>query len=107
MTVRERTGRPRYIAFVVESPAPVSRTQLLRALQAAQRIRASPLALELTIYGENRGIVRVLHWHQAEAIALLQALRGAPEGFSIKTLRTSGTIRTLKERYFSTRPVEV
>lgn len=100
MTVRARTGRARYIAFIVESAAPVSRPQLLRTLQSAQRGRPSPLEVQLTIYEDNRGIVRIRHRDKEEAIALLRSLGGATEGFSVRTLKTSGTIRTLKERYF-------
>lgn len=103
MTVKNKVGRRRYIAFRIENPSHrfFSRSEVISALNStasARRIKA-PL---LTVFDAQHslGIVRVRHTEKEKAIELLNTIKkiGGRE-VKVVTLRTSGTIKTLRERY--------
>ncbi|HEX2022348.1 MAG TPA: Rpp14/Pop5 family protein [Candidatus Thermoplasmatota archaeon] len=84
MTVKDRVGRTRYVAFRV-APGPVSRHALGQAL---------PPAAKLTRFDGTHGIVRTSHRERdavVEALRAVASVGGAPA--RVETLRTSGTIR--------------
>ncbi len=105
MTVKDKIGRRRYIAFRIETHSTrfFSRDDVISALHRSvsgmqERIRTP----HLTIFDAARGIgvVRVKHTEKEKAIELLNSVKSIG-GREIKmvTLRTSGTIKTLRERY--------
>ncbi len=100
MVVKERRGRRRYIAFKLVSPDKVSAESLLAALISSFSSRGIK-APKLIQFDGRGGIVRVPLDNKNRGVEALNHIRienGFP--FSIETLRTSGTIRTLRERYF-------
>lgn len=101
MTVRDRAGRTRYIGFVLESARRVSREEVVRELEEKLRHRGERVLIQLTVYDGNRGILKVPHKLKAEAIMLLDSLRSAGRDQApvrVRTVVTSGTICTVKER---------
>jgi RNase P/RNase MRP subunit POP5 len=102
MTVRDRSGRHRYIGFTVEARWRVGREELQRALSEAGRVvRGGPVQFNLTIFDGRRGIVKVPHTSKQAAIEAINSIRGlgrdrAPAAF--RTVVTSGTICTVKAR---------
>lgn len=99
MVVKAKRGRRRYIAFVV-SESTVSNEDLLSALNSSfsQIGRKVPKIIQ---FDGSRGIVRTSDVDKEKAIEALNNIsveRGS--SFSLRTLRTSGTLRTLRERYF-------
>jgi RNase P/RNase MRP subunit POP5 len=93
MVVKERRGRRRYIAFNVEPRA--NDESILAYLRcAADRIGVK--APKVIQFDGTFGIVRT---SPAEKEAMIGALNGTGEGFAVRTLATSGTLRTLRERF--------
>jgi RNase P/RNase MRP subunit POP5 len=97
--------RPRYVAFAVRAPVPVSRRAFANALKGRARHEGWPDAdgPHLTRFAYPHGIVRVEHTHLAKARALLPAITLAMEGgtrveFSVETLSSSGTLKALTTR---------
>lgn len=84
MTVRDRVGRPRYVAFRVEG-GPLSRPALSGALPAAAR---------LTRFDGEFGILKTSH-REVEAVrgALASPRSIGGREVQLVTLSTSGTIR--------------
>lgn len=84
MTVRDKVGRTRYVAFRVEGGA-LARPALAGALPATAR---------LTRFDGTYGILRTTHRDRDELLRVLKEPRriGSKE-VRIETLRTSGTIR--------------
>jgi len=96
-TPRERW---RYIAFTIEGGTPFARNDFLGSFLHA--IKGSPLydAFRITVFEGDFGIIKVRHTFKDEAIRALSALesvKGRP--CKIVTLKTSGTIKTLKDKY--------
>ena len=105
MTVKDRIGRRRYIAFRIETPSTrfFSRDDVINALhRRASGMKERIKTPHLTVFDAARGIgvVRVKHTDKDRAIDLLNSIKKV-DGREIKmvTLRTSGTIKTLRERY--------
>lgn len=102
MTVRDKTGRHRYIGFTLESAFRPGREDLGRALSDAGRVApGGPVQFQLTVYDGRRGIVKVSHRQKEAATAILNSVKrtgrdGAP--VTIRTVVTSGTICTVKAR---------
>jgi RNase P/RNase MRP subunit POP5 len=97
--------RPRYIAFELRSPAPVSRRAFTNALKGRARHDgwADADGPHLTRYAFPHGIVRVEHTHSARGRELLQRITWAMEGgarieFVVESLSTSGTLKALTTR---------
>lgn len=93
MTVRDRVGRSRYVAFRVTPP--VDKARLLAALRAAS------VPLRLVEYDGARGLVRCPHLAKDAAIAFLNALLIGPA--RVSTTGTSGTIRKARAKYLAPR----
>jgi RNase P/RNase MRP subunit POP5 len=102
LTVRDRSGRHRYIGFTVEARYRIGRDDILRALSEAGHIApGGPVQFNLTVFDGKKGIVKVPHTAKAAAIAAINGIRGlgrerAP--VAVRTVVTSGTICTVKER---------
>jgi len=97
--------RRRYILFEVEAPRTVERWELIKALQK----KASQMGLDqhddgrpwLTAFNDNRGILRCSHTEKDSAIELLKSITQVGENdelrVEIRTIKTSGTIKKVKE----------
>jgi len=97
--------RPRYVAFTVTAPVPISRKAFANALKGRARHEgwADADGPHLTRYGWPHGIVRVEHTHAAKARALLANVTwamegGARVGLAVRTDSTSGTLKALTTR---------
>jgi len=92
--------RWRYIAFKIEGGAKVARNDFLGAMIAASR--STPLAnsFRITVFEGDFGILKVPHMLKDDAIKVLNSVDSV-KGVACKvvSLKTSGTIRTLKEKY--------
>ncbi len=102
MTVKDRIGRHRYIAFEVSAEPPPSKEEVIRALRRLSRDYPRDMKPWLVFMEGQRGLLRCSHLFKKEAIQLLRDL-DRPEGLGagVKTLGTSGTIRAARERYLS------
>lgn len=93
--------RWRYIAFSVEGELTFARNDFLDSLIHAAK--GTPLAnsFRITVFEANFGILKVPHMLKADAIKVLSmdSIRGA--SCRVETLRSSGTIKTLKVKYRS------
>jgi RNase P/RNase MRP subunit POP5 len=92
--------RWRYIAFEIEGDGPNSRSDFLDALLFTSRKSRMGDSFRITVFENNFGILKVPHRLKDEAIKVLgsmDSIRGSP--CKVTTLRTSGTIKTLKTRY--------
>jgi len=101
LTVRDRTGRTRYIGFVLESSRRVSREDVVRELEDKLRRQGGRGPVQLTVFDGSRGILKVSHRLKVESIMLLDSLRTAGRDQTpvrVRTVVTSGTICTVKER---------
>lgn len=102
MTVRDKSGRHRYIGFTVESQLRPGREDISRALSEAGRVApGGPVQFNLTVFDGRRGIVKVSHIKKDAAIAALLSVKFAGRERSpvkVATVVTSGTICTVKGR---------
>jgi RNase P/RNase MRP subunit POP5 len=102
LTVRDKTGRHRYIGFTVEAAFRPGREDISRALSEAGRVvPGGPLQFNLTVFDGRRGIVKVAHVKKDAAMAALLSVKFAGRDRSpvkVATVLTSGTICTVKER---------
>jgi len=92
--------RWRYIAFTIESAVAISRNDFLDALLFTSRNSPMGDSFRITVFENNFGILKVPHRLKEEAIKVLgsvEAVRGSPS--KVTTLKTSGTIKTLKTKY--------
>lgn len=84
MTVKDRVGRVRYVAFRVEG-GPLSRPALAGLL---------PPVAKLTRFDGTHGIVRTGHRDRDAVVAVLMGLaRVGDREVRVETLTTSGTIK--------------
>jgi len=100
MPKRTPGERWRYIAFAIGSECEVGRADFLNALMGAARQTPLGGAFRITVFEGNFGILKVPHTLKDEAIRVLKSV-GTVRGVacSVDTLRTSGTIKTLKQKY--------
>ena len=102
MTVRDKSGRHRYIGFTVEAPFRPGREDFSLALSEAGRIvPGGPVQFNLTVFDGKRGIVKVPHTKKEAAISALNSItKAGRDRYPVKvaTVVTSGTICTVKER---------
>ncbi|MCU0852157.1 MAG: hypothetical protein MUC90_02715 [Thermoplasmata archaeon] len=94
--------RWRYIAFTVDAEVPYARSDFLDSLMRMSRGTPLSNSFRITVFENGFGILKVPHRLKEEAIDLLSALdvvRDSP--CKVKTLKTSGTIKTLKDKYKS------
>ena len=92
MVVKSKRGRRRYIAF--ETKQKMSDDELIGCLRThfAGAAMAMPKIIQ---FNGNRGIVRVNGTNVDKARTLMN-------NNELKTLLTSGTLLTIRERYFPT-----
>ncbi len=100
MPAKDRSIRWRYVAFSITGEARPARNEFLGALMRAARETNLQDSFRITVYEGDFGILKVPHRFKEDAIAALNSVDDI-EGVSVKvkTLMTSGTIKTLKERY--------
>jgi len=92
--------RWRYIAFKIEGGPRVVRNDFLGALILASKGTPVANAFRITVFEGDFGILKVPHILKEDAIKMLRSVdsvRGST--CKVVTLKTSGTIRTLKEKY--------
>jgi RNase P/RNase MRP subunit POP5 len=92
MVVKEKRGRRRYMAFET-SEVMDAETVSREIISSAVKLGVRPP--KLIQFEGRRGIVRSL---EPEKEATLELINAAV--LPMKTLRTSGTLKTLRERYF-------
>jgi len=93
-------GRWRYIAFKAECDAPFARNDFLGALLSAAKGTPMANSFRITVFEEGFGILKVPHTLKNEAIGLLSSVESVKGSrCRVVTLKTSGTILTLKEKY--------
>jgi RNase P/RNase MRP subunit POP5 len=100
MAAKETRERWRYIAFSIESDTPFARNDFLSALLRATKGSSFYEAFRITVFEGDFGILKVRHRFKQDAIDALSSLdsvMGRP--CRVVTLKTSGTIKTLKEKY--------
>jgi len=83
-----RDFRKRYISFVIDGN--LTRKEMIRHLNRIGKEKG--IALNLTVFEGNRGIVLVKHTEKDAAIEAMSSY----EGLSIRTVKTSGTIKKAK-----------
>ncbi|KQM12415.1 hypothetical protein AOA80_02470 [Methanomassiliicoccales archaeon RumEn M1] len=93
MLMKSKRGRRRYIAFATE---PSTYEEMLQSLGSALK-GAGIGSFKIIQYDGEKGIVRVRREDQKAAV---EALGLPTEGLRIRTLAASGTLRTLRERFF-------
>ncbi len=105
MTVKDRVGRNRYVAFQVESDPPPGKDVVIRALKRISRDFPREMKPWLVFMDGPRGLLRCSHLFKGEAIQLLQSL-SRPEGLGapVRTLGTSGTIRAARQKFLRRGP---
>ncbi|MFA5312084.1 MAG: hypothetical protein WC375_02055 [Methanomassiliicoccales archaeon] len=96
MTVKSKRGRRRYIYIESASGTPVPREDFIRSVTAPAEAGKAP-SLKVVQFDGVKGIVRC---YLKDAKPLMELINGAEGGAFLRTVRTSGTIRTLRERYF-------
>jgi RNase P/RNase MRP subunit POP5 len=97
MVVKEKRGRRRYVAFET-SDIIDAETVSREIISSAMRLGVRPP--KLIQFEGRRGIVRSYEPEKEQTIELINKAE-----LTMKTLRTSGTLKTLRERYFSTGPI--
>lgn len=92
--------RWRYIAFRVSEGGPFARNDFLHSLISRSRGTSMDNSFRITVYEPEVAILKVPHFLKDDAISLLESVdRVSGRACRVETLRTSGTIKTLKERY--------
>jgi len=94
--------RYRYIAFSIEGESTFARNDFLDSL--IHVARGTPLAnsFRITVFEGNFGILKVPHLLKEDAITILSKMDSIQgTACKVSTLRTSGTIKTLKVKYKS------
>ncbi|MGB9636311.1 MAG: hypothetical protein ACPL1Y_03575 [Thermoplasmata archaeon] len=95
MTVKDRTGRRRYIVFQVVSDAGCTGGAGKVEVQALiSRLRRDIKSLHLIQYRYGFGIVRVQHYESKLAI---EKLNGHGKNFSLRTIVSTGTVKKARE----------
>jgi len=90
----------RYIAFKIEGGQSFARSDFLSALLHDSRGSALGDSFRITVFEGDFGILKVPHKLKENALTVLTSMnsvKGVP--CKVVTLKTSGTIRTLKEKY--------
>jgi len=95
MVVKEKRGRRRYIAFRVDSK--ISDAELLAALNAT----LTPLGIKVPKVIQFNGSMGIIRCSPLDKDKVISALteRSDPR-YKIETLSTSGTLLTIREKYF-------
>jgi RNase P/RNase MRP subunit POP5 len=93
MVVKEKRGRRRYVAFETSDPSDAD-TVSREIISSAVRLGVRPP--KMIQFEGRRGIVRSYEPEKEATIELVNA-----SALPMRTLRTSGTLKTLRERYFT------
>jgi RNase P/RNase MRP subunit POP5 len=113
MALNSPRERWRYIAFMIEAETPFARNDFLASFLRATKGSSLHESFRITVFEGDFGIIKVRHMLKDEAIQALAALdsvKGVP--CKVVTLKTSGTIKTLKDKYreqisgMTSRPLE-
>jgi RNase P/RNase MRP subunit POP5 len=92
MVVKSKRGRRRYIAF---ETAEATDAETVSREIISSAVRLGVRSPKLIQFEGRRGIVRALEPEKESAVELINAA-----ALPMRTLRTSGTLKTLRERYF-------
>jgi len=107
VTVKDRVGRQRYIAFRVESRRTPSQTDLADALRAAAAALPAESRPRLVLWRDGQGLVRCPHTAKEPTIALVRGITAVGgQAVTVQTLGTSGTIRRARRKYLEPEPRE-
>ncbi len=102
MVVRAKTGRKRYIAFeILPAGEHISRNRLARIIEMKCSEAGMKSRLDLILVEGSYGIARTTQRGLEEAKEFLNSLPVDDSTIRLRTVRTSGTIRTLKESYIN------
>jgi len=100
MASKEPGERWRYIAFRIEGGIPFARNDFLGSLLSKSKGTPVRDSFRITVFEGDFGILKVSHKLKDEAIKLLASIDSVKgEPCKVVPLKTSGTIKTLKERY--------
>jgi RNase P/RNase MRP subunit POP5 len=104
MTASDKTTRKRYIAFQINAPRTISRSEFIYAIRDREKSNEYKEGIKpwLTVFDNNQGILRCAHTKKDEAVRLLSSIKSVGrEKMPVKviTLGTSGTIKTARRRY--------
>jgi RNase P/RNase MRP subunit POP5 len=92
--------RWRYIAFRVSEGGPFARNDFLHSLISRSKGTRMEGSFRITVYEPEVAILKVPHKLKDDAIGLLVSVdRVAGRRCKVRTLKTSGTIKTLKSKY--------
>ncbi len=92
--------RWRYIAFNLDARCDIPRSAFLDAVFKRSKGTALENQFRITVFGGGFGILKVPHRLKEEGIAVLNSIDSiGGEACTINTLKTSGTIKTLKAKY--------
>lgn len=100
MTAKIPGERWRYIAFEIKSDTPFTRNEFLDSMVRKAKGTAIWNNFRITVFEGRFGILKVSHRLRDDAIAVIESVdsvRGIQ--CSVRTLKTSGTIKTLKTKY--------
>ncbi|MCK4613297.1 MAG: hypothetical protein KAU14_00720 [Thermoplasmata archaeon] len=98
MTVREKRGRQRYILFEIQGEEPIPRKKVIFSLNRQTReigFDRREARLRVIFFRDRIGIVRCSHLFKDDVIGILNSIE--VDGRMSKTLRTSGTLKTLRD----------
>jgi len=98
MTVREKTGRRRYILFTLEKSGEIPQETMISVLNRRIRERGldrRKIRSRLIFFGTGFGIVRCSHIYKEKMIEILNGI--GIDGSQVRTIRTSGTLKTLRD----------
>jgi len=100
MPRKEPGEKWRYIAFRIEGGSPFSRSEFLHALLSWSRETDLRDYFRITVFSGDFGILKVPHTLKDEAVRVLNSLTDIGGArCKVVTLKTSGTIKTLKNKY--------
>ncbi len=92
--------RWRYVAFSIEGETPFTRNDFLGSLLRVSKGTPLQDSFRITVFEGDFGILKVPHRLKDESITVLTSMdsvKGTP--CKVVTLKTSGTIKTLKQKY--------
>lgn len=96
-----RFDRKRYIAFeFVSGGDAIGRRALAGAIEDRLARLGKKIGFEVILIRAGKGIVLTSHKDGEDLRDLLNSFTSDDNGFEIRTLGTSGTILTLKQRFF-------
>ncbi len=91
----EDDGRQRYVAFMIEGGETDRRGMIEAIRDEFSRKEYDEIKPWLTVFEEDRGIVRCKHTGKKRAIEILNEIEVG--GGKVKTIKTSGTIKKAKK----------